>query len=91
MIRSFQDKIGEARARQMQADLSFFLFDDRRGLTTHDDTLPETNSSPLKMDGWKMYEDVFPFGARPIFRGELLVSGRVVVVFFEIGVSKQTP
>ena len=27
-----------------------------------------------KIDGWKM---TFPFGAQPIFRGELLVSGRV--------------
>ena len=31
--------------------------------------------SHLKMDGWKTFS--FPFGARPIFRGELLVSGRV--------------
>ena len=36
-------------------------------------TLPETNSSPLKMDGWNT---TFLLG-RPIFRGELLVSGRV--------------
>ena len=35
-------------------------------------TLLETNSSPLPMDGWSSY---FPIGARPIFRGELLVSG----------------
>ena len=28
--------------------------------------LPETDSSPLKIIGWKMK---FPFGARPIFRG----------------------
>ena len=33
--------------------------------------LLETNSSPPKMDGWKMN---FLFGFRPIFRGELLVS-----------------
>ena len=33
-------------------------------------TLPETNSSPLKMDGWA-------FGAfRPIFKGKLAVSFR---------------
>ena len=38
-------------------------------------TLPETNSSHLKMDGWKM---TFPLGARPIFRGELLVLGSVL-------------
>ena len=37
-------------------------------------TLPETNISHLKMDGWKMK---FPFGAWPIFRGELSVSGRL--------------
>ena len=37
-------------------------------------TLPETNSSPLKMDGWKMN---FLLG-RPIFRCDLLVSGRVL-------------
>ena len=30
----------------------------------------------LEMDGWKM---TFLFGARPIFRGELLVLGRVVL------------
>ena len=37
-------------------------------------TLPKTNSSHLKMDGWKMKS---PFAARPIWRGELLVSGSV--------------
>ena len=31
-------------------------------------TLPETNSSHLKMDGWNTFS--FPFGARPIVRGE---------------------
>ena len=36
-------------------------------------TLPETNSLHLKMDGWKTS---FLLG-RPIFRCELLVSGRV--------------
>ena len=35
-----------------------------------DDTLPETNSSHLKMDGWNTR---FLFGW-PICRGELLVS-----------------
>ena len=40
-------------------------------------TLPETNSLHLKMDGWKTMN--FPFGARPIFRGELLVSGSVII------------
>ena len=38
-----------------------------------DITLPETNGLHLKMDGWKMN---FLLGG-PIFRGELLVSGRV--------------
>ena len=37
-------------------------------------TLPETNSPPLKMDGWNTFS--FPFGARPIFRGKLAVSFR---------------
>ena len=36
-------------------------------------TLPETNSSHLKMDGWNTG---FLLG-RPIFRGELLVLGSV--------------
>ena len=38
-------------------------------------TLPESNSLPLKMDGWKM---TFLLG-NPIFRGELLVSGSVYI------------
>ena len=33
-----------------------------------------TASSPMKIDGWKMQ---FPFGERPIFKGELLVLGSV--------------
>ena len=38
-------------------------------------TLPETNSSHLTLDGWKM---ILSFWVeRPIFRCELLVSGRV--------------
>ena len=42
-------------------------------------TLPETNmTSPLKIDG---LEDESPFGAWPIFRGELLVSGSVTCCF----------
>ena len=37
-------------------------------------TLPETNSSPLKMDAWNTFS--FPFwGKRPIFRGKLAVTG----------------
>ena len=39
-------------------------------------TLPETNELPLKMDGWNT---TFLLG-RPIFRGELLVSRRVVFI-----------
>ena len=35
-------------------------------------TLPETNSSHLKMDGWNTFS--FPFGARPIFWVGILVS-----------------
>ena len=39
------------------------------------DTLPETlQQTTLKNH---QLEDTFPFGARPIFRGDLLVSGRV--------------
>jgi len=36
-------------------------------------TLPETNSSHLKIDGWKT---LFPLGIRPIFDGEMAVSFR---------------
>ncbi len=45
------------------------------------DKLPTSNwlpslkpTWPLKMNGWKKK---YPFGARPIFRGKLLASGRV--------------
>ena len=38
--------------------------------------LPETNSSPLNMNGWKMKFIQISFGARPMFRSELLVSGK---------------
>ena len=38
-------------------------------------TLPETKSLHPKMDGWKTFS--FPFGIRPLFRCEMLVSGRV--------------
>ena len=44
--------------------------------------LPETNSSPLKMDGWKTFS--FPFGAGPMFRGELLLLWRVRTAFLGI-------
>ena len=37
-------------------------------------TLPETNIAPE--NGWLEY--YFPIGFRPIFRGEPLVSGRVI-------------
>ena len=36
-------------------------------------------TSHQKMDGWKTIQNDFPFGARPIFRGELLVLGRVAI------------
>ena len=38
-------------------------------------TLPETNIAPATLG----LEDEFPFGARPIFRCELLVSGSVSI------------
>ena len=40
-------------------------------------TLPETNSKFAPENQW--LEDEISFGARPIFRGELLVSGRVTL------------
>ena len=45
-------------------------------------TLPETNSSHLKMDGWKLKKS---FWDALFSGGELLVSGRVidVIVFLE--------
>ena len=46
-------------------------------------TLPETNSSPLKMDGW----NTTILLGRPIFRGELLVSGRVPLTL-DMGLQK---
>ena len=44
------------------------------------DILPETNSSPLKMDGWN---STFLLG-RPIFRA-MLVSGRVKMLVYSKG------
>ena len=41
-------------------------------------TFLKTNSSPLKIDYF--LKRSFPFGFRPIFRGELLVSGSVYQV-----------
>ena len=35
-------------------------------------TLPKTNSSRLKMDGW-LEDEISYWGKRPIFRGELAV------------------
>ena len=44
--------------------------------SSQSDTLPETNSSHLKMDGWNTG---FPFGTRPIFQvAKMLVSGSVI-------------
>ena len=37
----------------------------------------ETNKSHLKIDAWKT--SLSPFGARPIFRGQLVSFGRCVV------------
>ncbi len=48
-------------------------------------TLPETNSSHLKMDGWNTR--TFPFGARPIFRGYKYVSFREGDSFQNLGVT----
>ena len=42
----------------------------------HKITLPETNSKFAPKNGWLEY-DPFLLGSRPIFRGEMLVSGRV--------------
>ena len=41
-------------------------------------TLPETNSkfAPEFMDGWKLEDDPFLLGERPIFRGYVPVSFR---------------
>ena len=40
---------------------------------------PKLTFSPLKVDGGKIK---FPFGGNwPIFRGQLLVSGRVTLLF----------
>ena len=47
-------------------------------------TLPETNSSHLNIDGWKMS---FLLGW-PIFRGELLVSGSVLLYCYYVGIAK---
>ena len=55
-----------------QKEFTFFDF----GYCTQIDTLPETNIAPE--NGW--LECYFPIGFRPIFRGKLLVSGRVMVV-----------
>ena len=51
-----------------------------------DSTLPETNSSHLKMDGWKTILSFW--GKKAYFQGLcLLVSGRVVPFF--VGLSKK--
>ena len=52
-------------------------------------TLPETNSSPLKM-GCSWNTSRLPLGARPIFRGEIAVSFRgpapfTIALLFTIG------
>ncbi len=52
--------------------LKLMMFETR--IHVLDDTLPETNSSHLEMDGWNT---TFLLGY-PIFRGELLVLGSVL-------------
>ena len=42
--------------------------------------LGETNSEFAPENGWLEYDEVSFWGKRPIFRGELLVSGRVNLV-----------
>ena len=56
------------------------IYKARQGAFLQQNTLPETNSSHLKMDGWKMN---FLLGW-PIFRCELLVSGRVNQLFLAL-------
>ena len=51
----------------------------KKFLTTS--TLPETNSFPLKMDGWKTILSFYD--KRHIFRGDLVVSERVVHHHFQ--------
>ena len=46
----------------------------RQGMIDDHETLPETNTSPLQMDGWNAI--ISYWGKRPIFRGELDVSFR---------------
>ena len=46
--------------------------------------LPETISSPLNMNGWKMKFIQISFQARPMFRSELLVSGNEKLQNFSI-------
>ena len=67
--------------RFLDPDLGNFVLGNMAGFEIIDfrnrlKTLPETNSSHLKMDGWNT---TFLLG-RPIFRGELLVSGTVKAV-----------
>ncbi len=51
-------------------------------MTTWKATLPEENNEFISENGWSE-DDKFPSGKRPIFRGELLVVGRVNwIVFF---------
>ena len=41
--------------------------------------LPESMSSPLKIDGWNMLEYYFPIGEAYFQERLLLVSGRVIL------------
>ena len=45
--------------------LTLFIYISISYSSSQSDTLPETNSSHLKMDGWNTG---FPFGTRPIFQ-----------------------
>ena len=58
------------------SELDLQTTSDLRSHVLRVDTLPETNSLHLQMDGWK--DEFFPFGAKPIFRCKLLVFGSVV-------------
>ena len=88
MIRSFQDKIGEARARQMQADLRFFfLFVERR-----DSRLTMIPSLKLTARPWKwMVGRCISFWGPAYFQGRAVSFREGCCFFFEIRVSKQTP
>ena len=61
-------------------DLNFINLQPSRLQEGIDPTQKTNSSSPLKMDGCKVN---FPFGSRPVFRGELLVSRSVSSILHE--------